>query len=157
MGSMTVYARKGTKSNPQSPGYSEVLRGPKGDMGPKGDPGASTGEESLYVAEAVTQFQVCRYVSPTEVGPASASSAAHAYLCAGICITPNPTIGKVVQILNRGQVYNASWSWIPGDPVFVGVNGALTQTYDPLWAFLITVGTALDTHTIQVYLRPPIM
>ena len=37
---MTVYARKGTKSNPQSPGYSEVLRGPKGDMGPKGDPGA---------------------------------------------------------------------------------------------------------------------
>lgn len=51
--------------------------------------------------------------------------------------TKTPVIGMALtsvpansegSFLRRGQVYNPSWSWTLGLPIFLGVDGALTQT-----------------------------
>ena len=67
------------------------------------------------------------------------------------------TINQSVTVVNRGKVTSSTWSWVPGEQVFVGPNGVLTQTYDSNWAFVVVVGVAIDSTTINVYLRTPIL
>ncbi len=71
-------------------------------------------------------------------------------------ITANAALqGSPVTIYRPGLITEPSWSWIPGQPVYMGTNGVLTQTPPHIGVCLI-MGYAIapdamiyeDTHPI---------
>jgi hypothetical protein len=63
--------------------------------------------------------------------------------------------GQSVFIQTEGDFTDDSWAWIPG-PVFLGLNGFLTQTADPS-KHLVQIGVAMDATTVVVDIEPPIL
>mgnify|MGYP003629658594 CR=1 FL=1 len=59
--------------------------------------------------------------------------------------------GGVVNIQYGGPLTVQSWSWTAGAKVYVGVDGALTQT-EPASGYVAAVGIAISTTTILINL-----
>lgn len=64
---------------------------------------------------------------------------------AGIPVTP----------LRNTSFSDSSWNWARGSPIFLGTNGALTQT-PPSSGYLVVVATVLDPQTIFIQIEEPI-
>jgi hypothetical protein len=67
----------------------------------------------------------------------------------GITITAAP-LGGPVTVRSRGEIQDDSWSWTPGRPVLLGVDGALTQVQPPDVPFLVVVGIASAADMVVV-------
>lgn len=65
-------------------------------------------------------------------------------------------IGNSVTIAQSGNIVEPSWSWAPGQPVFLGATGAITQT-PPSVGFLVTVGVAMTPTSMLMSLKQPIV
>lgn len=67
--------------------------------------------------------------------------------------------GGNVNIQTFGPLDEPSWNWIPGLPVFCGINGTLTQVppEGPGDSFSIIVGTAMLPTRIYVDVKQPII
>ncbi len=67
-------------------------------------------------------------------------------------------LGMPAQITSLGVLIEPSWSWIPGDPIFLGHAGALTQTPPPPGdGFQIVVGPALSATSMFVNPSSPLV
>ena len=64
--------------------------------------------------------------------------------------------GAPCNVQNFDRIVEGTWSWTPGEPVFLGTNGALTQTA-PTAGFLMVVGFAISATVLFVSLRDPIL
>lgn len=80
-----------------------------------------------------------------------------ANLCVGITTT-SATTGSPVSYLMRGFLDDASFSWVIGSSVFVGSNGALTQTppQSPS-VFSLRIGSAVTSTKIKIQIEQPII
>jgi hypothetical protein len=60
--------------------------------------------------------------------------------------------GGTVTVRSRGELQDNSWSWSVGQPVLLGLDGALTQAQPPGLPVLLVVGfaTALDTMVVRI-------
>lgn len=56
--------------------------------------------------------------------------------------------GVEVQVLALGTHVESSWDWTPNLPVYLGINGLLTQEIPSAPSFLAQVGTALSSSSI---------
>lgn len=62
--------------------------------------------------------------------------------------------GTTVDARYSGPMTDNSWSWSPG-PIWLGANGALTQT--PPTGAVVVLGRALNATTIIIEIEPPIL
>ena len=62
--------------------------------------------------------------------------------------------GQSVNYVNEGPIVEGSWAWTPGLPIFVGVNGVLTQT-EPAGT-MRRIATAITATSLLVDLQPTI-
>jgi hypothetical protein len=68
--------------------------------------------------------------------------------------------GQLVQVLACGEIVEPSWAWLIGQPVFLSVNGGLTQTppVAPAAAFIVQLAGPSQTPTAMFYSpRSPII
>ncbi len=64
--------------------------------------------------------------------------------------------GSVVDVVVKGPMVEPSWNWTPGQPVFIGALGVLTQ--NPSTTGLIRrIAWAVSPTQINVDLMPPIL
>jgi hypothetical protein len=123
-----------------------------GVQGPPGVPGASTQFEyhpagmTLGGNRAVTVNSLGQLVYPdqTQINTWCLGVTKHSALT-----------GELVQVQIFGSHTEPSWSWNAGEPVFLGLNGTLTQI-PPVSGQFVTVGTAQTPTRIFIDINPPI-
>ncbi|MBW4421785.1 MAG: hypothetical protein KME13_21625 [Myxacorys californica WJT36-NPBG1] len=81
---------------------------------------------------------------------ADQSILSHAYAIVGMTKAPtNP--GQAVVLLSEGVINSSGWNWTPGEPLFVGSNGLITQDADSITTgFLASAGRVISPQ--QIYL-----
>lgn len=65
------------------------------------------------------------------------------------------SIGSDVNIITTGYVVESSWSWIPGEPLFLSTDGQISQT-PPTSGILLQVGKSISATSIYINLQQPI-
>jgi hypothetical protein len=68
------------------------------------------------------------------------------------------TMGGDVSMVMFGEMSEPSWTWVPGVPIFLGINGVLTQTAPlaPAADFLVVLGYVPITTKMFVDRQPSI-
>ena len=132
-------------------GRGQGVAGPQGPAGPAGDAGAE------YTAAApLSGHSVIALDSAGQAIYASADQLSHALRLAGVSAGA-AVLGDPILVVSAGLMVHGGWSWTPGSPVFVGLNGALTQTLPVGAVFSRVIGQAVSTTGLLVDLQPPIV
>lgn len=114
----------------------------------EGNLGGSIGNELTFVAGQ--NLSALRAVTTNALGQAvyaNNTSLADA-IVVGITKT-SATSGSQIQVLPSGLLVDANWNWVKG-PVFLGVNGVLTQTVPTNGSILVHIGKALTATQLQI-------
>lgn len=132
------------------------LQGPPGPQGPAGPTGPSGGAGFDRVADVTLGGHRCvRATSASGVDYADPGTPAHRDSVLGI--TANAAVaGDPVDVIVSGPMSDGSWAWTPGQPIYAGPSGALTQT-PPVAGWLRVLGFASSPTSIVVQLLPPIV
>lgn len=130
-----------------------------GIPGPPGPPGPAGSAALLAAGEATIPLSGHRVVTPGPDGMLGyASNDDPDHLAAPLWVTLGAAgAGAPVSALMIGPLTEPSWNWTPG-PVYLGINGMLTQTPPtaPAALFLAQVGAAIGPTTIIVDRSPSI-
>lgn len=124
-------------------------------QGPTGPPGPSGSPYMMFLADGPISGQ--RVVRPTtagKVGYADSGTPTHANIVLGIT-TGAAGDSAPVSVQTGGTLNEPTWAWAPEQPVFCGINGALTQT-PPTAGFCLIVGIATSSTSITVGVKQPI-
>lgn len=72
--------------------------------------------------------------------------------------TAAAAMGALASVRTSGMMTDPSFSWTPGEPVYLGAGGALTQTPpDAATAIIeIIIGTAVTDTTLLIRIRQPV-
>lgn len=125
------------------------------EVGPQGPPGASSGNRQADAGAPVSGHRVLVQLDDGTVIHADAATPDHVQRVVGVS-TNAAIVGDPVAIVGDGPVSDNSLSFTPGLPVFLGLNGAMTQTPPADPAAIIQVGAALAADTINVRISRPI-
>lgn len=79
---------------------------------------------------------------------ASSSDVTHMDRVIGISVTSALT-GEPVTVQTFGELYEAGWSWDDSKPLWLSIDGELTQTA-PVTGFNCVVGSAIDATRIFI-------
>ena len=113
--------------------------------------------DAITQAPASVSLSALRAVILTDAGElayASSDNQSHAFRFAGVL--PNGySQGDMAIAYRMGEIADAVWNWTRGSPVFLGVNGFLTQTA-PTTGFLLVVGTPTSTTSLMIQPSDPI-
>lgn len=125
-------------------------------QGPAGAPGAPGGAgEEHPAAVAVSGHAVVALDAAGALRYASADVAADALLVAGVSVNAAAP-GGTVSVRSAGLVTHAGWAWTPGAPVYLGLNGALTQSIPVTAVFARVIGNAVSSDSLLIDLQPPV-
>lgn len=125
-------------------------QGPPGVAGPSGGStlsaiaGTALGGHRMVILDADS---LARY--------ATADSPAHFGSVVGLTLGAAAP-GSPVEIQRAGEVIEPSWSWAVGLPVYLGVDGLLTQVPPAAPSFCLIVGFPVTPTKLFVSLREPI-
>lgn len=122
-------------------------------VGPQGPPGSSAGGGYASAAVNITTGQVLA-LTPAGAVLADPSNPTHRWAAAAVAIS-SALAGDQVGLSTSGRITETAWSWIPGQPVYVGVGGMLTQA-PPVSGWLRVVGHAESSTSVWVQLHQPI-
>lgn len=86
---------------------------------------------------------------------ADSGTLAHAHRVLGIT-TGAISSGATGSVQVFGEMTEAGWSWSIGSPVYLGINGALTQTA-PATGFALAIGFAVTATKIYIDIKQPII
>ena len=127
------------------------VQGPPGGPGPAGAPGGAllTGTAGA----ALSGHMALAYDDDGELIYASADDPDHALSLAGVS-TGAAALGAQVTVQRNDVLTHAGWSWTPGAPVFLGLNGALVQTRAVGRVFLKPIGLALTAQRLMLAIQP---
>lgn len=128
---------------------SEATQGPPGPPGPRGEPGGQMVQRTA--ATAISGHRVVMVNPGGTVGYASSAVLANAQRLIGIT-THAAEAGAQVDIQVYGEVQEPSWSWDLNKPVYLGLDGALTQVTPslPSSKFTVVVGFPIASDTLFV-------
>lgn len=130
--------------------------GPQGPVGPKGDPGTGISVDvSLLTNQIVSSYKVMT-VDPLGFAIyADPLNPDHVSNVLGVSINA-VTDNTYVTIRSSGFLEDAAWNWTSYEPVFLGANGALTQT-PPTVGFLLIVATVISPTKLLINIKEPIV
>jgi hypothetical protein len=134
-------------------------QGPKGDKGDKGDAGDSNTVVTMTAGSALGGHRIVAQ-SPTNnntVIYADASNSAHANLVFGMTLNAASNGGSV-DVAVCGEFTEPTWNWTLGLPIFLSVDGILTQTVptSSVADFSLVVGFPITPTKMFVNIREPI-
>jgi len=139
------------------PAFETVLEVGQGVSGPPGPAGPPGGSATQYTASAaLSGHTVIAIDSDGEAFYASSDQLSHALRVAGVSIGA-AVLGEPITVVSAGLIVHGGWSWTPGSPVFVGLNGALTQSLPVGAVFSRVIGQAVSATGLLVDLQPPIV
>ncbi len=107
----------------------------------------------LTAGAALSGHRAIRLATSTSVLYASANEPEDAATVFGISVAAAAS-GAPIVIRTGGIETFSGWAFTPGDPVFVGVNGLLTQT-PPTTGAEIQIGVAIAATTLLVRIGTP--
>lgn len=134
-------------------------RGPQGPKGDKGDAGDSNTVVTMVAGSALGGHRIVAQ-SPSAndtVIYADASNSAHANLVFGMTLNAASEGGNI-DVAVTGEFSEPSWTWSLGQPIFLGLNGTLTQTIptSSVADFSLVVGFPITPTKMFVNIREPI-
>ncbi len=131
-------------------------QGIPGPQGAAGEPGqAGVAFVPLKASGALGGQRVVRAAFPGYVRYADSSLAADANHVVGISL--NAAVdGATVNVAASGEIVEPTWNWEPDMPVFVGLEGRLTQT-PPAAGFSLVVAVATSPTSVVVGVKQPIV
>jgi hypothetical protein len=151
-----VVTREGGKTHvvqQPAPPAVVVTRGIPGPQGRQGEPGPAGGASVQRTAGSNLSALLAVYELGGVVRALSADDAVHIDLMLGITLTAAQA-GEPVNVQRLGAIEDSGWNWEPGR-VFLGANGALTQT-PPTSGFDVLIGSATSPTRIALNLQDPI-
>lgn len=110
---------------------------------------SSTGSQIIVAAGSA--LSALRVVRPDAIGRAvyaSSNTVADAEMVYGMTITAAAGAGLPVTVLLSGYYTDASWAWDLTKPIWLGVNGVLTQT-SPATGFTQAVARPLTATSLE--------
>lgn len=128
--------------------------GPPGPQGPSGVGAAQQVTVTGTAATALSGHQAVTRLSDGTIGYASNLDLTHLHLPIWIT-TGAAASGAQVTAVAFGEIVEPTWAWTPG-PVWLGSNGALTQTVPAAPAFLAQLGVSTDPDRLFVDRQPSI-
>jgi hypothetical protein len=128
----------------------QPIQGPPGPAGPPGPSGGSTLERTADVT--LSAYKVVYATAGDGAAYADSSVPAHGPFVLGIT-SHAASMGTIVQIIQSGEVEEATWSWTPNLPIFCGSNGTLTQTA-PTSGWLRQIAYATSPTSVIVDIGP---
>jgi hypothetical protein len=145
----TITTEDGDTTTVSSPAVTITGLAAQGPDGPPGPAGATT--LACTAGEDVSGNRMVTYDALSAVVYASSASAsAHAVL--GMTLGA-ALAGAAVSVQTYGKVVEPSWSWTALAPVYLGTDGALSQT-PPITGYCVRLGFALDAHTLMLAIEP---
>lgn len=133
-----------------------INQGLKGDPGERGPAGPSGSASTVGKAStAISGHLAVRWTSNGELALASNDQPAHAYAVAGIA-TNAASAGGDLTVQSAEVLQHSGWAWTANQPVFLGVNGALTQALPSPGSYMMVIGIAISTTAIAISIQPPI-
>ncbi|MBX3589064.1 MAG: hypothetical protein KF796_20735 [Ramlibacter sp.] len=118
---------------------------------------ASLSRFTRLAAGPVGGSKVLRYAADGAVDVASADTPAHRSVLAGVSLTAASAAAQPVTYQRAGLISDSGWAWVEQQPVFAGLNGQLTQAYNPAWSWVCIVGVAVNATTVHLTFDPPIL
>jgi hypothetical protein len=112
----------------------------QGPAGPPGPPGAAS--LSFIAGGALGGHRVIKVSADGLAYYAGADTPGDLFGVVGVtlgAVTP----GALVSAIRSGEIIEPSWTWLPGAPIFLGLDGVLTQTVPPGAVFSLVMGVAL--------------
>lgn len=130
--------------------------GPQGKRGEPGLPGAS-GSETITATsgEVLSGFSVVIYDPSGNVIKASADNVLHMNKVVGIT-TGASLISAPATIRSSNLMEESTWTWTQDQPIFLGLNGLLTQTVPIGAVFSQVLGIAIAPTRIIINIQPAI-
>lgn len=142
-------------AQPDTPIVHPAIRGEKGEAGLQGPAGADgVGVNFQGIAnvplsgERVVRFNLLEQLVYASNVP---------FEFENICGITNAaaSAGGSVEVISAGEFRNIGWNWSPGAPLFLGLNGFLTET-PPTTGVLIQFATAISSTKIFISIENPI-
>lgn len=130
-----------------------VVIGTAAEQGPRGPAGGSTS----YPAGSLTPLSGHKVVKLTADGTlvyADCRSAFDALTMIGV-ITNAVNPGDTVIPVSEGIVTHLGWAWTPNQPIFLGIDGDLTQVLPGTAVFVKRLGLALSSTSIALNFTSP--
>lgn len=110
-----------------------------------------------YVAAStVAAFNAVGPDGAGQLVPCSCDTLSDALRVQGVSLA-GAAAGAGVNVQTAGLVTNTGWAFTPNQPVFVGLNGALTQSLPVSAVFSRVVGLAVGATRLLVNLQPPVI
>jgi hypothetical protein len=122
-------------------------------------PNVDDAESPIYTASAA--LSALRVVAVNAGGAlvyASANNADHAFGTIGL-LTAAVADGAIARPLTEGHWLDTSWSWTPRAPIFLGVDGLLTQAVPVRGTaqFILQVAQAVTATRIDFEIQEPVL
>lgn len=134
-------------------------QGLPGATGEQGKPGAPGGTVVEYAASGpLSGHCAVLFNADGQLAYASAADLSHIGRIVGITVNAADA-GELAQVQNSDQLAEPGWTWDVTKPVYLGVDGALTQQVPALPAckFLMVVGYPISSTSLFVNMREPII
>lgn len=129
-----------------------VESGAQGPTGPRGAAGLTV--LPMVAGDAVSGHSVLAMGADGRVAYADNNTPAHALAVVGVGLNAAVPDGAI-DICASGPIEHTGWTFVPDQPVFLGVSGALTQSPSP-GAFSLVMGVATSATRVFVRPQPPI-
>lgn len=126
----------------------EVNRGQKGDPGDSGN-----SAPVLPVAQNISALRILSNLNG-QYDYANPLDPIAAWAIVGISLQSINSGGLLAPVNNR-VVTDQSWNWVRGSPVFLGIDGTLTQIPQNT-GYLVTVARVFDSKTLFIHIEDPI-
>lgn len=144
---------------PPSPILEIIAGGAQGQPGVRGERGVAGAPGGVFASyPTVNSMSGHIAVMLNAQGaaiPAESSIARSANTVVGITIGASGA-GEPAQIQSTGLLEHSGWSFTPDLPVFLGLNGALTQAVPAQALFSKVLGVALSATSINIGFQPAI-
>jgi len=132
-----------------------IGQGLQGPAGARGADGSSSSAFSSYVAATSVSGHIAVVLDAAGQCRAADTSSPADHAVAGLTICAAGAGAPVVTV-HRGILEHIGWSFTVGDPVFLGLAGAITQNLPGAAVFSKVLGVAVSPTRISVDFQPAI-
>ena len=143
---------------PPSP-IKATLQVGQGPAGAQGAPGSSGATSYIYsAAQPISGHRAVMLNGAGEVTYPSAANLSDASLVLGVSTNAAST-GQAVTVVRTGEVTEPSWNWVGRNPVYLGIDGVLTQNVPVLPAslFSLVIGIPISPTKLFVNVQQPLV